>query len=110
MVLVLLLTLPNVRIVAMISFILVLIVTLINPVILVFFRVLLHVRFMSKVFPPAIPSDSLPVSADGQRWFLVHDSIADPFAERIVEHYRRPSKYDLGGQLSLWELESKKTV
>lgn len=94
----------------MISFILVLIVTLINPVILVFFRVLLHVRFMSKVFPPAIPSDSLPVSADGQRWFLVHDSIADPFAERIVEHYRRPSKYDLGGQLSLWELESKKTV
>lgn len=93
----------------MILFTLVLIATLINPVILVFFRVLLHVRFMSKVFPPAIPSDS-SVSADGQRWFLVHDSIADPFAERIVGHYRRPSKYDLEGQVALWEQESKKTV
>lgn len=93
----------------MISFILVLIVTLINPVILVFFRVLLHVRFMSKVFHPAIPSDS-PVSADGQRWFLFHDLTADPFAERIVEHYRRPSKYNLEGQVALWEQESKKTV
>lgn len=94
----------------MISFTLVLSATLINPVILVFFRVLLYVRFMSKVFPPAIPCDSLPVPADGQRWFLVHDLTADPFAERIVGHYRRSSKYDLGGQLSLWEYESKKTV
>lgn len=93
----------------MISFILVLIVTLINPVILVFFRVLLYVRFMSKVFLPAIPSDS-PVSADGQRWFLVNDFTADPFAERIVGHFRRSSKYGLGGQLSIWEHESKKTV
>ena len=93
----------------MISFTLVLSATLINLVIPVFFRVLLHVRFMSKVFPPAIPSDS-PVSADGQRWFLVHDLTADPFAERIVGHYRRSSKYDLEGQIALWEHESKKTV
>lgn len=57
-----------------------------------------------------MPLDSLLVSADGQRWFLVDSLTADPFAERIVEHYRRPSKYDLGGQLLLWEDESKKTV
>lgn len=60
-------------------------------------------------FPPAIP-DSLPVSADGQRWFFVDSLTADPFAERIVGHYRRSRKYDLGGQFSLWEQESKKTV
>ena len=60
-------------------------------------------------YPPAIPSDS-PVSAYVQRWFLVHDSIADPFAERIVGHFRRSRKYDLGGQIALWEQESKKTV
>lgn len=60
-------------------------------------------------YPPAIPCDS-PVSADGQRWFLVHDLTADPFAERIVGHYRRSSKYDLEGQIALWEHESKKTV
>ena len=60
-------------------------------------------------FPPAIPSDS-PVSADGQRWFLVDSLTADPFAERIVGHYRKVFKYDLGGQLSLWEQESKKIV
>ena len=59
--------------------------------------------------PPAIPY-SLPVSADGQRWFLVDSLTADPFAERIVGHYHRSRKYDLGGQLSLWEHESKKTV
>lgn len=64
---------------------------------------------MSNVFPPAIPSDS-PVSSDGQRWFLVHDLTADPFAERIVGHYRMSSKYDLGGQISLWEQGNKKTV
>ena len=62
-----------------------------------------------KSLPPAIPCDS-PVSADGQRWFLVHDLTADPFAERIVGHYRKARKYDLGGQLFLWEQESKKTV
>lgn len=92
----------------MISFTLVRIATLINPVIPVFFRVRLFVRIMSKVFSPAIPSDSLP--ADCQRWFLVSDSTVDPFAERIVGHYRRPVKYDLGGQIALWEQESKKTV
>lgn len=64
---------------------------------------------MSKSYPPAIPSDS-PVSADGQRWFLVDGLTADPFAERIVGHYRRPVKYDLGGQIALWDQESKKTV
>lgn len=93
----------------MILFTLVLSVTFINPVILVFFRVLLHVRFMNKVSPPAIPFYS-PVSADGQRWFLVHDLTADPFAERVVGHYRRSSKYDLEGQVSLWEQGNKKTV
>ncbi len=60
-------------------------------------------------FPPAIP-DSLPVPADGQRWFLVDSLTADPFAERIVGHYRKAFKFDLGGQLSLWEQGSKKTV
>lgn len=65
---------------------------------------------MNKVFPPAIPLDSLPVSADGQRWFLVDGLTADPFAERIVGYYRRPVKYNLEGQVSLWEQESKKTV
>lgn len=59
--------------------------------------------------PPAIP-DSFPVSADGQRWFLVDSLTADPFAERIVGHYLRSSKYDLGGQISLWEQGNKKTV
>lgn len=94
----------------MISFTLVLSATLINPVIPVFFGIRSFVRIMRKSFPPAIPLDSLLVSADGQRWFLVDSLTADPFAERIVEHYRRPSKYDLGGQLLLWEDESKKTV
>ena len=61
-----------------------------------------------KSFPPAIPPDSLP--ADGQRWFLVDGLTADPFAERVVGHYRRPRKYDLGGQIALWEQGSKKTV
>lgn len=58
--------------------------------------------------PPSIPY-SLPVSADGQRWFLVDSLTADPFAERIVGYCRRANKYDLEGQISLWE-ESKKTV
>mgnify|MGYP004520295253 CR=1 FL=1 len=59
--------------------------------------------------PPAIPIDS-SVSADGHRWFLVPGFTADPFAERIVGRFRRPVKYNLGGQLSLWVQESKKTV
>lgn len=62
----------------------------------------------SKIFPPAIPCDS-PVSADGQRFFLVDGLTADPFAEWVVGHYRRAIKYDLEGQIALWE-ESKKTV
>ena len=82
---------------------------MINLVIPVFFRVRPFVRFMSKSLPPAIPSDS-PVSADGQRWFLVDGLTADPFAERVVGHFRRPCKYDLEGQVALWEQESKKTV
>lgn len=59
--------------------------------------------------PSAIP-DSLSVSAGGQRWFLVDGLTADPFAERIVGHYRRSSKFNLEGQIALWEQESKKTV
>lgn len=59
--------------------------------------------------PPAIP-DSLPVSADGQRFFLVDSLTADPFAERIVGHYRKAVKFDLGGQVCLWGQESEKTV
>lgn len=93
----------------MILFTLVLSATLINPVIPVFFRIRPFVRIMRKSLPPAIPSDS-PVSADGQRWFLVHDLTADPFAERIVGHFRGSSKYNLEGQVALWEQESKKTV
>ena len=65
---------------------------------------------MHRYFPPAIPSDSLPVSSDGPRWFLVSGLTADPFAERIVGHYRRPLKDNLEGQVALWEQESKKTV
>lgn len=83
--------------------------TLINLVIPVFFRIRPFVRIMSKTFPPAIPCDS-PVSADGQRWFLVDSLTADPFAEGVVGHYRRSRKYVLGGQIALWEQESKKTV
>lgn len=94
----------------MILFTLVLSATLINPVIPVFFRIRPFVRIMRKSLPPAIPLDSLPVSADGQRLFLVDGLTADPFAERIVGHYRRSRKYDLGGQVALWEQESKKTV
>ena len=60
-------------------------------------------------FSPAIPFDS-PVSAGGQRWFLVDCFTADPFAERILGYFRRSSKYDLEGQIALWEHESKKTV
>lgn len=59
--------------------------------------------------PPAIPSDS-PVSADCKRWFLVDGLTADPFAETVVGHYRRSSKYELEGQIALWEQGSKKTV
>ena len=62
-----------------------------------------------KSLPPAIPFDS-PVSADVQRWFLVDGLTAEPFAERVVGHYRRSSKYNLEGQIALWEYESKKTV
>lgn len=109
MVLALLLTLLNVKNVAMISFTLVLSATLINLVIPVFIRIRSFVLIMSKVFPPAIP-DSLPVPADGQRWFLVDSLTADPFAERIVGHYCKAVKYDLEGQVALWEQESKKTV
>lgn len=43
-------------------------------------------------------------------YMLVDGLTADPFAERIVGHYRRPCKYVLGGQVSLWELERIKTV
>ena len=60
-------------------------------------------------FPPAIPVASL-TPADGQRWFLVDSLTADLFVERIVGHYRRSIKYDLEGQVALWEQESKKTV
>lgn len=109
MALVLLLTLLNVKTVAMILFTLVLNATLINLAIPVFFRIRSFVRFMIKVFPPAIPESSL-TPADGQRWFLVNCLTADPFAERIVGHYRKAVKFNLGGQLSLWEQESKKTV
>ena len=93
----------------MISFTLVLSATLINPVIPVFFRILPFVRIMSKFLPPAIPFDS-SVSVDGQRFFLVDGLIVDPFAEWIVGHYRRSNKYDLEGQVALWQQESKKTV
>lgn len=93
----------------MISFTLVLSATLINPVIPVLFRILPFVRIMSKSLPPAIPFDS-PVSVDGQRFFLVDGLTVDPFSERIVVHYRRPRKYELGGQIALCEQESKKTV
>ena len=71
--------------------------------------IFVSVDILSKSLPPAIPCDS-PFSADGQRWFLVDGLTADPFAERVVGHYRRPRKYDLGGQYALWEQESKKTV
>ena len=84
--------------------------TLINLVIPVFFRIRPFVRIMIKTFPPVIPLDSLPVSADGQRLFLVDGLTADPFAELVVRHYRIPRKFDLGGQISLWEQGNKKTV
>jgi hypothetical protein len=61
-------------------------------------------------YPPAIPSSSL-VPVNGQRLFQIQDdSAVDLFARRIVGHYRRSSKYNLGGQIALWEQESKKTV
>ena len=83
--------------------------SLIFSVLFLFLLFVLMIYNLSSSLPPAIPSDS-SVSADGQRWFLVSGLTADPFVERIVGHYRRPRKYDLGGQIVLWEQESKKTV
>lgn len=57
---------------------------------------------------PAIPDGDIPFIGLGLRFFVSSLS-CDPFAERVVGHFRRCSNFSLDGQVSLWEAEKKKT-
>lgn len=56
---------------------------------------------------PAIPDGDIPFSGLGPRFFVSSLS-SDPWAERVVCHFRRCSKLSLHGQVSLWEAEKKR--
>ena len=56
---------------------------------------------------PAIPDGDIPFGGLGLRFFVSSLS-CDPWAERVVGHFRRCSNLSLDGQVSLWEVEKKK--
>lgn len=53
---------------------------------------------------PAIPYGDIPFSGLGPRFFVSSLS-CDPWAERVVGHFRRCRNLSLDGQVSLWEVE-----
>lgn len=57
---------------------------------------------------PAIPDGDIPFSGLSSRFFVSSLS-CDPFAERVVGHFRRCCNLSLDGQVSLWEAEKKRT-
>lgn len=57
---------------------------------------------------PAIPDGDIPFSGLCPRFFVSSLS-CDPWAERVVGHFRRCSNFSFDGQVSLWEAEKKKT-
>lgn len=57
---------------------------------------------------PAIPDGDIPFSGLCPRFFA-SSLPCDPWAERVVGHFRRCSNLSLDGQVSLWEAEKKKT-
>lgn len=57
----------------------------------------------------AIPDGDIPFSGLVPRFF-VSSLPCDPWAERVVGHFRRCCNLSLAGQVSLWEAEKKKIV
>lgn len=57
---------------------------------------------------PAIPDGDIPFSGLEPRFF-VSSLFSDPWAERVVGHFRRSRALSLDGQVSLWEAEKKRT-
>ena len=63
---------------------------------------------LSVAMMPAIPDGDIPL--EGVRTFFTAAPLPDdPFAERIVGHFRRVKNFSLGGQIALWPQESQKT-
>ena len=56
---------------------------------------------------PAIPDGDFPFSGLSPRFFVSSLS-CDPWAERVVGHFRRCRNSSLDGQVSLWEVEKKR--
>lgn len=56
---------------------------------------------------PAIPDGFVPFSGISPRFFVSSLS-CDPWAERVVGHFRRCRKVSLDWQVSLWEVEKKR--
>lgn len=56
---------------------------------------------------PAIPDGDIPFGGLGPRFFVSSFS-SDPWAERVVGHFRRCSNFSLDGQVSIWEAEKKR--
>ena len=57
---------------------------------------------------PAIPDGDIPFSGLKPRFFVSSLS-SDPWAERVVGHFRRCSSLSLDWQVSFWEVEKKRT-
>lgn len=57
---------------------------------------------------PALPDGDIPFSGLCPRFF-VSSLPCDPWAERVVGHFRRCSNFSLDGQVSLWEVGKKRT-
>lgn len=56
---------------------------------------------------PAIPDGDIPFCGVAPRFFS-STLASDPWAERVVQHFRRSRNLVLDGQVSLWEVEKKR--
>lgn len=57
-------------------------------------------KLMKNKLPPAIPDGD--ISCREQSFFEIQDRVAqDIFARRVVQHFRRSSKFELEGQVKL---------
>lgn len=56
---------------------------------------------------PVIPDGDIPFSGLCPRFF-VSSLPCDPWAERVVGHFRRCSNFSLDGQVILWDDEKKR--
>lgn len=56
---------------------------------------------------PAIPDGDIPFCGVSSRFFS-STLASDPWAERVVGHFRRSRNLTLDGQVSLWEVEKKR--